>query len=1351
MSEPVSNPWPRRLGLTALAVIGLMMLAIMIVWLWIRSDAGRNFVEATVEEMEFAGQSVELDGLNGSLLDSFSIDELQVMGRDGAWLIVRDVTISWSPRALLSKTLHIEDVRVGEMEVLQRPVLIPSGSGEDPSVTTFDIRNIDLPDIRVAEPVIGRSIDLSASGQLRHSPDGGTALMTARSDQGDRIDANLAWSPLLVLSGTADIDGPPGGLIAGLLQLADGQGVTADVSTQGSETTLVARTDGGDLADLQITRSQSQVGISGTIDPSRLPLMEQAVPFLGGRTTVDAIWPLDESAQAVVALQAPKLTLDATGQQDGGTIRLDMLSLDATDPLQGFDLDGIAIASLTASGQAVLGEAYTFDGRVDARALRYQHYRVDRLTGPVSLRLEASQLRFDADLTGQASDSPAQRADGARVTVSGEYDLEARRVALSRANVDLPGLAFAGRGQIGLNDPMQSMLDGRYTIDTSILREGPAAQLSGNATLRRTPGGPVIDLSGQARQIVGLADAVAPLVTEPVDYRARLRFTDGQVGVPQFTLGNSLFTASGTGNWRDGEVSVNADYRADRYMFAALSAETISGKATVSGPAERLNFDTQLSVQTLITGTLRMSDAVIDATGTYSDGVIEASGTVDAQSEQGPVSVQGSVVQDSGNWTVTELEGSLGNLRTRGTLSGSGGDIAALRADLTLSGSSPLIPAESIEGQILFGDARVDVDVVLTGIEAGRLQDGQARIIAQGPREAVAFEIDATALTIFNDLERPLTLQTTGLADLTVDTTRAESQFTLGVGSQTLTGDASVQQRDGGWALAANADGLGGQLVMTVDTGANGGISLDVEDLTVASLARLVARPATEGTVSGKARFLFVDNVLEGQAALRLNNLRSPISQSEPISLLARIELSDQRLLATMEATEGGLSGQARLAGPVQTFVRAPFLQWPPEAPLQGEANFRGEVGPLVEIFLPPRTDVAGQVDTELRFTVPMSRSDLTGRIALTKGLFEQGALGLRLENIAITAELSGETISVPTLSAEGVDGGRLSGSGRMGVGEGTGTVDIQATRLRVIDRGEVEAEVSGELNLSRTAELLRLAGELRVTDATLNIARLPKPGLPTLEVDFGGEEQEESTQSFASATTELDIKVLSSNGIKVRGRGLNASMGLDASVRGSFDNPVVTGDMMIERGRFDFLGKRFELRDSSVLLRDDILQSVLALEAIRRTSDLTAVVQVTGTVERPEIELTAEPMLPEDEVLSRVLFGRSPTQLSAIETARLAAALTQLSGGSGFDLFGTLEDAVGLDTLEIGQNEGGQTQLTTGKYLSDDVYLEVRTAAEGTPGIAVEWQVRENISLEAETQPNERQRLSVQWKKDFD
>ena len=119
--------------------------------------------------------------------------------------------------------------------------------------------------------------------------------------------------------------------------------------------------------------------------------------------------------------------------------------------------------------------------------------------------------------------------------------------------------------------------------------------------------------------------------------------------------------------------------------------------------------------------------------------------------------------------------------------------------------------------------------------------------------------------------------------------------------------------------------------------------------------------------------------------------------------------------------------------------------------------------------------------------------------------------------------------------------------------------------------------------------------------------------------------------------------------------------------------------------------------------------------------------------------------------MLSRVLFGRSPTQLSGLEAARLAAALAQLSGGGGFDLLGGLERALGLDTFDVGSGTNGDVQVTSGKYLTEDVYLEVRSGATGAPGVAIEWEPVTNIEVEAATSTEDGQHISIQWKRDFD
>lgn len=1352
MSETLKNRWPKRIGLILMGLIGLALLAVIGLRVWIGSSAGQAFVEATIEDLDIAGQRIEIDGLDGSVLGQFKVDRIELTGRDGVWLVARDVSVDWSPSALLSKTLDVNAVQVVDLDILQRPIFVPSGSNGEKRIETFDVDGIDLPDIFVGEPIVGQAIQMSASGDLRHGPDGGDAVLSARSDQDDIIEADLAWSPDLVLSGEADIDGAPGGLIAGLLRLNPGQRVTADVTTKDEQTQLVAQIDSSDFADLLIQRGQSQVSVSGTLQPDVLPVLARLSDILGGETKIEATLPLDQGVRTTVAIRSPLVTLDASGAQQDDVIVIDELTMAARDPLRSFNLEGVSIGTLTATGQARLGETYSFEGQVEGQNIRYKDYAVDRLQGPATLTLSDNRLlAFDAALTGRASTTQAARANGARVIATGQINIETRNIDLSRADIALPGLGFQGRGSIDYGEVRSTEFSGRYDVDTKLFRDRPSAKLSGQATLRSTANGPVADVAGRARNITGLASAVEPLVPDGFTYKAMLHFQDGTVIVPRFTASNALFDAKGSARWRDGRIKADIDYDVERYAFAAVTATDAQGRATLSGPPSEITFETTATVATLDAGALNMTAVEIDSDGTYSGGVIAMQGDLSGDSEQGRITTSGQIMLEDGEWAVSELEGALGDLMTTGTLSGVGGDIAALRGDLIMSGTSPIVPADVIEAKILLSDAQVDIDATLTGLNLWRLDQANVRLLAKGPRDAVAFDVEAEGRTTVRDVERPLTLTTNGVADLRTDALSTRGDFDLAIGTLTLAGEASARQTEQGWAGALDAAGLGGEIKAALEPDTNQGLSFDLKSVSIAQLLRLLARPVSEGTVSGKGRFTPVADGIEGSAMFSLDDLRSPISNAVPISVVTQIELVGEQLTATMRATEGGLDGQAVIQGPLDTLPTAPFLVYPLTTPLQGRADLRGEIGPVVELFLPPRTDVAGQIDTDLEFTVPTTPTGLAGRIALTEGRFEQGVLGLNLKNITMIAELSGETFNVPTLSAEGVSGGTLSGSGRMGLGEGTGTVDIQAEKLRVVDRREGNAEVSGELTVSRTAELFRLAGDLRVTDADLNIARLPKPGLPTLDVDFGDQPEEEADRSFATAVTELDVKIISNGRIKVTGRGLNASMNLNARVRGAFDNPVVAGDMSIARGRFDFLSKRFEFRESSVILRDDVMQSILSLEAVRQTPDLTAVVAITGTLDRPEIKLTSEPNLPEDEVLSRILFGRSPTQLSAIEAARLAAALTQLSGGSGFDLFGSLENAVGLDTLEIGQNDTGQAQLTTGKYLSDDVYLEIRTAAEGTPGIAVEWQVRNNISLEAETLPDERQKLSVQWKKDFD
>ena len=61
---------------------------------------------------------------------------------------------------------------------------------------------------------------------------------------------------------------------------------------------------------------------------------------------------------------------------------------------------------------------------------------------------------------------------------------------------------------------------------------------------------------------------------------------------------------------------------------------------------------------------------------------------------------------------------------------------------------------------------------------------------------------------------------------------------------------------------------------------------------------------------------------------------------------------------------------------------------------------------------------------------------------------------------------------------------------------------------------------------------------------------------------------------------------------------------------------------------------------------------------------DLTARITVEGPANAPDVTISATPDLPQDEVLARLLFGRSIDTLSPFQVARLVASVRTLAGG---------------------------------------------------------------------------------------
>src|SRR4029450_4336380 len=109
------------------------------------------------------------------------------------------------------------------------------------------------------------------------------------------------------------------------------------------------------------------------------------------------------------------------------------------------------------------------------------------------------------------------------------------------------------------------------------------------------------------------------------------------------------------------------------------------------------------------------------------------------------------------------------------------------------------------------------------------------------------------------------------------------------------------------------------------------------------------------------------------------------------------------------------------------------------------------------------------------------------------------------------------------------------------------------------------------------------------------------------------------------------------------------------------------TGRADLVQGNYDFAGRIFRLDRGGIRFQGESPPNPrLDIHAEAAVQGLSATVSVQGTGLRPEITFASSPPMPQDELLSRILFGTSITNLSAPEALQLASAGAGLRGGGG-------------------------------------------------------------------------------------
>jgi translocation and assembly module TamB len=642
-------------------------------------------------------------------------------------------------------------------------------------------------------------------------------------------------------------------------------------------------------------------------------------------------------------------------------------------------------------------------------------------------------------------------------------------------------------------------------------------------------------------------------------------------------------------------------------------------------------------------------------------------------------------------------------------------------------------------------------------------------LMARGPLDDLALTIRAGGMV----LEAPTELALdAGITRSAVETRIAVGRLDGEFAGQaiTLDGTPDLTITGSGVRLTDAVISVGaGELRAALLTGGPGAfVDLAAEDLPMSLLSLVGPGLKLEGTAGGALRLDDAGAGARGRVSLQVQDMRfSKRRSAPPISAALSGELDAGRLAFDARAEAGTARPvQARGEIPLDIDLVSGSAGLRREGPLSVRVDWQGEASHLLNLM--PASDhvLSGPVDLKFAVDGTVARPRMEGRVEVSQGRYEHLLLGTLLEPLDILLVADGRELRVERFEARDGGSGRVAGGGRVGLDPDAGwpaELSVSIENARLLRRDDVTAQATGEIRIRGGGENRMIEGRLVTDEVRANLVNRLPPEVVVLDVidarslEPDGDRRQESGRR-ADTGIGLDITVEIPRRMYVRGLGLDSEWEGRFAVGGTTGNPRITGRLESVRGIMQFLGRRFRFEPSTITFAGGRkIDPELDITAVHESSDLDVTARVSGPVSDVEIGLTSVPSVPEDEILSRTLFGKSTGELSALEAVQLAGAVAELTGSSGgaASALSRLRDTAGIDVLRFGStetDEGEQaTTLEAGKYVAEGLYVGVETStAEESGAVSVEFDITRRLRLKTDLEQTGGQNIGIEYKRDY-
>lgn len=1334
------------------------------------------------------GLRITIGRIEGSIYGRARLSGITLRDPHGIFLRAGEGVFDWRPINWFSSGLDIREVVLRRATLQRAPEFRPTAQTGS-LWPDFDIRldRVALEKLVIAKPVLGTERRIDAQGSLRLAKGVAMIRLDGRLGGEDRLslllDAHKAQDRFNL---ALDYNAPKDGLLSALTHSRAARKIRAEGKGSWHQWAgwMKAQQDGHDAAALDFANRDGEVNFSGKLWSD--PVLPAAIrPTLGGG-------PLALSGKGVVRdgrftgeLGARSANLSAQGK---GVLDLKVryfadwtltlksgprLPVGKEDEGSGLQVQALLNgpwakpeARLLAQAARWRSQTTIFEGIKAEGTLRSEGAR-----RVLPLQVTAAQIR-----TGGALDSELHH-----VRVAGTLTLDGMRVsspdvvlaiphgtARARLQADLARGDWALEGKAGLHGWPLSVgaVDAQGQVRISGARVGPwRARADVQGSIPQLASESLRNLAGGALRFAGRVDLVQGNA---------MVVTGGQINAPALQM---AIEGARSG---DGRIALSGHGQQERYG-------SFAGELTIGtdGPRGQIRLQDPLP-------TLGVKDVLVNLTPEAEALRIEAKGT----SMAGPFSGTAGLILPKGEGRTrlelrdfllssTHVTGAvmLDDTGADGHLTVSGGGVSGMIAlaprgggqtvDASLDarnahfeGDRPLTIATGrlkVSGQLLRQHTTLSADLSAQGIGKGklfigrlglaaRLNDGNGTVNAiMGGRKGSRFD-----LQVSSDIApgRIALLAGGSFAGQKIAMPR-RALFTM----------ESREGAPGIWRLAPSQIDFGGGRVVAQGLIGNGSTELELGLVAMPlSLADVVAPDiGLGGKVSGKLNFVQHREALpEGEARVVVKGLtRSGLMlTSRPVDVAVVSRLGAHALDLRAVASEGG-AARGRLQARIDALPDSDTLSERLGAGrLAAQMRYAGPADALWRLMALDAFDLSGPVDIAADMSGTLDDPSLRGSLAGKGMRLQSAASGTDIANLDVKGDFTGSALNLSNLSGVAPGGGQVSGSGRvdfaqMGPGRGPSIdVALAARRAQLISRPDMALSATGPIRILSDGMTGTIAGRLTIDAARWRLgqasAAADLPSVPTREINRRADIAPASEREMS---WRLMVDAAGGN-IRLSGLGLSSLWNADVKLRGALQEPAISGAATLVEGTYDFASKHFDLTRGRVSFDGSTpVDPRLDMAATATVNNLTATVTVRGTSLRPEITFSSVPALPEEELLSRLLFGDSITQISAPEALQLGAALASMHGGGGLDPINKLRSAIGLDRLRFVSADptiGRQTSVAVGKNIGRHIYAEIITDGRGYSATNLEFRLTSWLALLGTVASTGRQSVNVKVSKDY-